>query len=767
VSATTDTSPVPEQPTQPQQSLQSLYPKRYGKKYQVENRPKIGVVLSGGGAKGIAHIGILAMLEKLNIPIDYIVGTSMGSIVAGLYAYGYTAAQIDTIFRYADWNELLSDHQDRRYAYLIEKNTNDRYELNLTFDKKIITMLPSSFISGQNIENMLYTLTAFSYKYKTFDDLPVPFRCVGTDLISGEQYVFRDGSMAQAMRASMAVPGVFKSVLVRDTMLIVDGGVVNNFPVDIVKEMGADIVIGVDVGFSYSSDVESYNLAKTVEAAVFIASRDKTSKHREMCDVLIRPNTGKWGSASFSRADSLLDVGYQEAEKAFPQLKEIADKMLQYKPVNKERTHIPIGTHDREASVIISKVEYKGLKHYTRSYASRSMQIKEGKPNTIWAISEGIKRLYGTLVFDKVEFNLINDPDEPDKVILEVSVVENPTNELKLGFRYNNDHKLSFLAGIVMRDFGSKNSRLVVETEISSIPDFSAEYLFMPAYSKENKKHTNYWLWRPSLGFRYRFSALTSKLYHNEDNLREASMDFSLQKHSVRLFANSNWSGNILGLGCDLDYVRTRNTEVDNKTRDKWYVSPYFSFEHNNYNLRYYPTSGWKMIFSTKYVYGFGGHEEKDVAKNFMTAYVHIEGVASTPNKRLSFYMGMTAASIFFQDKYNIPLAYRFYQGGQSWLSSFSVSPLPGLPLTSSDGSLLWNATMNIQVRVIKNLYVSLRGGVGETENDFKDFFYIKNLLYGGNIGVSYKTPIGPVGISFQASNRMPFGVFLNIFYWY
>jgi NTE family protein len=258
---------------------------------KTNDRPKVGIVLSGGGAKGIAHIGVLNKIEELGIPIDYIVGTSIGSIVGGLYAYGYKAAQLDTIFRTANWGDVLSDKYDRRYTNLVEKRMDDNYMFTLSFGKKIKSIVPISFIRGRQIENMFYMLTPEAYKYKSFDEFPIPFRCVATEMTTGREYVFSDGNLAQAIRSSMAVPGVFNPVLYNDTLLMVDGGVVNNFPVDIIKKMGADIVIGIDVGFDYEREVQSYNLATIIEATVFIASREKTERHREMCDVLIQPNT--------------------------------------------------------------------------------------------------------------------------------------------------------------------------------------------------------------------------------------------------------------------------------------------------------------------------------------------------------------------------------------------------------------------------------------------------------------------------------------------
>ncbi|MDR0763423.1 MAG: patatin-like phospholipase family protein [Bacteroidales bacterium] len=747
-------------------------------------RPKIGVVLSGGGAKGVAHIGILRKIEDLGIPIDYIVGTSMGSIVGGLYAYGYNAAQLDTIFRSADWMAVLSDKYDRRYTYLTEKNTDDKYMFSLQFGKKIKQIMPISFIRGQHIENLFYTLTSDSYKYKSFDDFPIPFRCVGTELTTGKEYIFSNGNLAQAMRSSMAVPGVFNPVLYNDTLLMVDGGVVNNFPVDIVKEMGADIIIGVDVGFNYDRKASQYNFANIVEATVFIASRKKTESHRKMCDVLIQPNLGRLNSTSFGNVDSLLAVGYRAADSAEEALKKIADILAPYMHNKTNETtdhesistpnmpneipHRNIGNKDKNAKVFVSHIEFKGLYKYTPSFANHALQIKENEYNNVLHISEGVERLYGTQVFNEVNYAFRQDSEDTSKTIVEIAVNESPNNAVKLGFRYDNEHDVVFLAGMVLRNIGFRNSRLLLDAEICRQPNISAEYLFMPNYGGKNKSYNKYTFWKPSIGIGYQFTMLNSELYRLST--------FTIQRHSIRLRTNSNWRSSIFGFGVHIDYTRTKTnpvpveeiaypTDTVSNFKDRWYVYPYMFFEHNSYNARYYPTKGWKMNVDVKYVRGINIKDK--TASEFFTAFMHTEGVISILKNHLSFYIGVTAASTFFQDRTYIPLAYRFYQGGQSPIQDWNISAMPGIPLTGDDGMFLCNATVKIQVKVMKNLYMSLRGGVGQAENTLERMFMIKNMIYGGNIGVSYETPIGPIGISFQTSNRMRFGVFLNVFYWY
>ena len=210
------------------------------------SRKKVGLVLSGGGAKGMAHIGAIKVIEEAGIPIDYVVGTSMGSIIGGLYAIGYTPEQLDSMVRVQDWMFLLSDQIQRKDMNLMEREADEKYVISVPFSKKAIKDVTGGLIKGQNIDNLFSELTLGYHDSLSFNKLPIPFACVAENLVKGQEYVFHDGVLSTAMRASMAIPGVFTPVRL-DSMVLVDGGVVNNYPVNVAKQMGADIIIGVDV----------------------------------------------------------------------------------------------------------------------------------------------------------------------------------------------------------------------------------------------------------------------------------------------------------------------------------------------------------------------------------------------------------------------------------------------------------------------------------------------------------------------------------------
>ena len=253
------------------------------------SRKKVGLVLSGGGAKGMAHIGALKVIEEAGIPIDYVVGTSMGSIIGGLYAIGYTPEQMDSMVRVQDWSFLLSDRTPRSDMNMAEREIDEQYIISVPFSKNSLKEVTGGLIKGQNIANLFSELTLGYHDSIDFNQLPIPFACVSEDIVKGQEKVFHDGVLATAMRASMAIPGVFTPVRL-DSMVLVDGGVVNNYPVNVAREMGADIIIGVDVQSELKPANELNNAGTILGQLIDLMGQDLYLKNLEETDTHIKVN---------------------------------------------------------------------------------------------------------------------------------------------------------------------------------------------------------------------------------------------------------------------------------------------------------------------------------------------------------------------------------------------------------------------------------------------------------------------------------------------
>jgi len=297
------------------------------------HRKRVAVVLSGGGAKGVAHARALKVIEEAGIPVDMVVGTSMGSIVGGLYASGYKAEQIDSLIQRQNWQSLLTDKIDRKHIRLEDKRNTEKYMVSLRFDKSPFEVMEGGLLKGNKIGYLFSELTADHLDSIDFNRLPIPFACVATDMVSGNEIDMHAGILAECMRSSMAIPGIFSPIR-RDSMVLVDGGLANNFPVDVARRMGADFVIGVDVT-SLGREYEQLKSASTVLLQVLdMACSNKLEENRRNTDVYIRVDVSGYNSASFTdqAIDTLLARGEAAARGKW-------DELLALKP----RIGIPAG----------------------------------------------------------------------------------------------------------------------------------------------------------------------------------------------------------------------------------------------------------------------------------------------------------------------------------------------------------------------------------------------------------------------------------------
>ena len=285
-----------------------------------QDSPKIGLVLSGGGAKGLAHIGVLKVLEEVGITPDFITGASMGSIMGGLYAVGYSADEIEQIVISANWDQLLSNKVPMNEVAYEEKDYYNRYINELTISGLRLE-LPKGLIEGQKLSNLLSNLTRPVHDIHDFNLFPIPFACMGADIETGLKVVLNQGSMARSLRASMAIPTVFTPVEI-DSKLLVDGGLVHNFPVEENLEMGADFIIGVFVGNQLSTKDELKSpLDVLIQSAIIHSSFDDDIQ-KELTDIYIEPDFGTYGSTSYDDAAAIIKIGENYGRMFFTRLQE-------------------------------------------------------------------------------------------------------------------------------------------------------------------------------------------------------------------------------------------------------------------------------------------------------------------------------------------------------------------------------------------------------------------------------------------------------------
>lgn len=730
-------------------------------------RPRIGVVLSGGGAKGMAHVGVLKVLEDLEIPIDYIGGTSMGAIIGGLYAYGYSAHELDSILRAADWSKLLNDAPDWQDMFYINK---DNYLLHLPWGgKENPTLLPMGLLKGQHINNLFYTLTSQSYKYKNFREFNIPFFCVGANIVNGQPAYIDSGNLAVAMRASMAIPSVFTPVKI-DSMMLVDGGVLNNFPVDKMLEKGVDIVIGVDVGFSYAGVENVSSFMDVLEEVIFMGSKVRVMQNRNNCNIFIKPDMKGFSTASFNKTDSILSRGEKAARDplVYERLKKLSEDLKNHMPdpPKEKRPYLP------EKEIFISQIEYNGLKKYNKAYINQFLQVSTGKWVKLEAITKGVDRLYGLGRFKTVSYEFKVNPQQPDETVLCINVEEAPSHSFKVGVRYDNNRMATLLAGVEFQNFGLKNSVFSVDVELSKMPVICADFRFMPQWKNKKSSHS---IRFPMIGIGFDFHNFNSYLYRDPEHRKKRSSDMLSNRYRAKIYGQSAWRTNVLGVGLAYEFAANRIRLVQNSTVnrndifDNQHIYPYVYYKHNSFNQKFYPRRGTLLTFDASLPVKLGNPNAGNGGSAPLLLSLYGKGdFALSAGKRLTFYPGFTIGLTPFHGNSVVPIQYQFFQGGYADLTAMNITMMPGVLLGQSSGYQLINIRLTAQIMVFKNLYLSLRGAIGKADYDLSDFVKnYDNLVYGGNIGLSYDTPIGPVGLSFQSSNLHSFNVFLHIGYWF
>jgi len=398
-----------------------------------ESRPKIGLVLGGGGALGMSHVGVLRVLEEMHIPIDYIGGTSMGSIIGGLYASGKSPDEIQAILEGQDWNELMSDSTPRRELFYRRKLDDQRYLFELGVKKSGLALGPG-MAAGQKFNNLLQFETLSVVAITNFDLLPIPFRAVATDLKSGTPYVIDHGSIATAMRSSMAVPGAFTPVSM-DGRILVDGGIVDNLPVDVVKAMGADIIIAVDVGAA-AEKVDEENL-KTLGGILgrtyTIAQRPEQMEQFKAADIGIQPDLTGFTASQFDRAAAIIPHGEAAAHGKSNELSRLSVSGREFNQyLQRQRRSVP-------KNLTISSIGVSGNQRVSTNIIQRRIHSKANEPFNQKTVEQDLLRVYGIGEFEQILAKL--KPVEDGSNELNYTVTEKPWGPLyfKYGLQLQTD----------------------------------------------------------------------------------------------------------------------------------------------------------------------------------------------------------------------------------------------------------------------------------------------------------------------------------------
>lgn len=456
-----------------------------------ETRPKIGLVLSGGGAKGGAHIPVLKLLDELEFPVDFIAGTSAGGIVGGLYAAGYSGAEIERILDEIDWDDIFSDRPPRRLQPFFEKRLDGRHQLVL-FPRGGIPSTPQGLISGQKFFNYFSSLTFPLSGDIDFDRLPIPFRCLAVDIISGTQVVLKNGSLARALRATMAIPTLLAPVEWGEHLLV-DGGLLNNLPIDVVMDMGADIIIAVDLAGPLSSREELATVDKILGQSLQAVELDQKKDKLDKVDVLIRPDMKGLSSADYFSPEKMARIkqqGEEAAREARPSLLALRERFgLERRPPLRARIIAP------DQKRLLGHVLITGNDKIPASFIIKLLGLKTGQRADAAEIGRKIDELYALGYFETIQYDIF--PGQGDSIDLRLVLRERPRANVRLGLRYNGYHNLVAAAGLYSTNFPIPGLRLENELEFAGLTRFFSkisyptETLDFPVYPLAYLRYKN------------------------------------------------------------------------------------------------------------------------------------------------------------------------------------------------------------------------------------------------------------------------------------
>lgn len=453
---------------------------------QAATKPRVAVVLSGGSALGLAHVGVLQVIERAGIPIDMILGTSMGSIVGGLYAAGYSPEQLSYIVTKQDWSTVFSERRDSpgdRYDWLKRQ----RFPLRLGFDAQGIR-LGAGLLEGQNVLSLFTELTLHDLTVRDFDKLPVPYRAVAADIVTGEKVVISRGSIAEAMRSSMSIPGIFNPYVVEGRK-VVDGGIADNMPVDVARQMGADIVIAVEsrLGSPQSAESLTSSLAITAQTLNLLIEQNMISARRD-ADLVISPDLHDFTMMSYAEAAQIVERGRAGAEAVMPRLREIAAQIEKSRPLVKPEEQANRAAYHPLPVLVSVSVEGGGAAD--QALARKAFAPLAGKPADRAAVRATIDAVYASGRFDLVTFDLAPAPDAQGgapRATAVVRLVPDTTSDsaVLLGENFRTlfttvtDNQSELTGGVMLRDITGRDSALFAEVGLLDRRRLYGEY-FQP-----------------------------------------------------------------------------------------------------------------------------------------------------------------------------------------------------------------------------------------------------------------------------------------------
>ncbi|MBL4604105.1 MAG: patatin-like phospholipase family protein [Flavobacteriaceae bacterium] len=709
-----------------------------------QKQPKIGLVLSGGGAKGLAHIGVLKEIDKAGLQIDYIGGTSMGAIIGGLYASGYTGLQIEEIVNSISLQDLLQDVLPRNVKPFSEKEFGERHAIVLPLTKKGIG-LPKAVSKGQNVLNLFSYLLSPVDNITDFKELPIPFFCIATDVETGKAVILETGSLPIALRASGSFPTLLNPVE-KNNHLLIDGGIANNFPTNIMKMKDVDIIIGVDVQSGLIKRDQLNSVISILNQIVSYNIYEQSKKGEKDADIYIKPDISAFSVVDFNKTKQILAKG-EEAGKMY---RKTFDSIAQLQTNKKER----LGLKVNDIEFVIKGIDVQGAVNYTAAYVLGKLQIRVGDPITRKELTRRINFLSSTDNYERIDYKIVDGE-------LQFLVKERiQKTNIRLGAHYDQLYQSAILANYNHKNLLINNDELSVDIILGDRIRYNLNYFV------DNGFYTSY-------GFKSRYNHFRANTQFSlADNPNINKIDLSYTDFTNEFFIQTTFGRKFaLGFAAEfknLEITTETITPLTNRNRFTFDDSNYFNvsayLKLDTYNKKSFPTEGFYASIGGKWYVWSSDH------LNNFKSFPQIQGrlgFAATVWDRLTFQYTNDAGFTFENPESEI---FDFYLGGynQNFINTFV--PMYGYEVAQLSGKSFLRSEFLARYRVLSNHYaVFIANYARLDENVFSDGRNLfEDVLAGYALGYSVDTRLGPIEIKYSWSPENKEGHWLfNLGFWF
>ena len=707
-----------------------------------EARPRIGLVLSGGGARGLAHVGVIQILEEMKIPISCIAGTSMGAIVGGLYAAGLSPAEMEKLVTSMEWNEAFKDKPPPSELTFRRKKDAAEYliDSDLGFKNKKF-QIPKGLLQGQNLNLMLKSILFHTEGVDDFDKLNIPFRAIATDIETGDAVVLGKGELVKAIRASMSIPALFAPVEI-DNKMLVDGGVANNLPIDIVRQMGADVVIAVDISTKLSSrDQLTSSIEITAQLTSILVQRNTARQIQSLRegDILITPDMGDIGSADFFKAPEAVTVGRKKAEEMKPHLARFAAKEDDF------MAYLKLQRHKDTEMPVIDSVEVVNKTSLPTKLIGAHIDIKPGKKLDLSQLRRNIDRIYGIDTFERVDFRLM----KKDK---STGIVFEPL-EKSWGPNY-------FRFGLGMEDSFKGVSKYALTTKFTktAMNRLAGEWSTEVRIGENSRIVTEFY--QPvddSLSY---FVAVNAGYRVRDFNDYNEDGDVTTQHRAHSIHAGldvgrqfGNWGE--LRLGINREYGAVRVLVGDHTGPAEYYnrASIFASAAYSTLDNYVFPLSGTDAYLTWNYNLKMLGSdiEVQALAFKWMTALTW---------RKFTFLPSVEIRTTLDND--DMEVQDTFPLGGFLNLSGFGANELFGRH-TGLARLIVYREIFSTGIGALTMpLYIGMSAETGNVWNKRADINF-DSLILAGSVFIGTKTFLGPIYLAYGQAQRSHSSVYLYL----